>query len=110
MVQHVLYFIFSTYYSRKSCADTRTNYRCLRCSEAEGHRCSDKLTLRLVREKIKQIQAAVSADELAGQAGMSHSTVRRYLEYMVSIQEVEVDIIYGTVGRPERKYKWHRRA
>nr|WP_281889470.1 hypothetical protein [Paenibacillus sp. YYML68] len=41
---------------------------------------------------------------------MSHSTVRRYLEYMVSIQEVEVDIIYGTVGRPERKYKWHRRA
>lgn len=69
----------------------------------------DKLTLKLVRDKIKSIQEPVSADELAAQAGMSHSTVRRYLEYMVSINEVEVDISYGTVGRPERKYRWRRR-
>jgi response regulator of citrate/malate metabolism len=68
----------------------------------------DKLTLRLVRDKIKATRDPVSADELAEIAGMSHSTVRRYLEYMVSIHEVNVDIIYGTVGRPERKYRWFR--
>lgn len=70
----------------------------------------DKLTLKLVRDKIKATHDPVSADELAEIAGMSHSTVRRYLEYMVSVNEVDVDIIYGTVGRPERKYRWSRRA
>jgi response regulator of citrate/malate metabolism len=68
----------------------------------------DKLTLKLVRDKIKAQPAPLGADEFAEAAGMSHSTVRRYLEYLVSVHEVEVDIIYGTVGRPERKYKWVR--
>lgn len=81
--------------------------------QAEGHvlpKGIDKLTLKLVRDKIKSTPDPVSADELAELAGMSHSTVRRYLEYMVSVNEVEVDIIYGTVGRPERKYRWFRKG
>lgn len=66
----------------------------------------DKLTLRLLRDRMKAAQESVSTDELSAIAGMSHSTVRRYLEYMVAAGEVEVDILYGTVGRPERKYRW----
>ncbi|UHA75090.1 response regulator [Paenibacillus sp. 481] len=65
----------------------------------------DKLTLKRLRDHLNHTRDAVSADELAALAGMSHSTVRRYLEFMVSQQELEIDIIYGTVGRPERKYK-----
>ncbi|MFD0590191.1 response regulator [Paenibacillus sp. GCM10027627] len=66
----------------------------------------DKLTLKLVRDRVKLISEAIGVEELAELAGMSHSTVRRYLEYMVSIGEVKVDTSYGVVGRPERKYKW----
>jgi response regulator of citrate/malate metabolism len=66
----------------------------------------DKLTLKLVRDKMRMVAHSINADDLASLAGMSHSTVRRYLEYLVSIDEVEVETVYGTVGRPERKYKW----
>ncbi|MBH5316981.1 response regulator [Paenibacillus sp. GSMTC-2017] len=70
----------------------------------------DKLTLKLVREKIMSIQVAVGVEELSEIAGMSYSTVRRYLEYMVSIEEVIIDINYGVVGRPERKYRWSNKS
>lgn len=55
---------------------------------------------------MQTISGSVSADELASLVGMSHSTVRRYLEFMVSVNEVAVETYYGTVGRPERKYTW----
>jgi response regulator of citrate/malate metabolism len=66
----------------------------------------DKLTLKLIREKMQVTTQSVNADDLAALVGMSHSTVRRYLEFMVSIHEVTVETFYGTVGRPERKYRW----
>lgn len=66
----------------------------------------DKLTLKLIRERIRTMPEPVRVDEFAELSGMSYSTVRRYLEYMVSIEEVQIDISYGVVGRPERKYRW----
>jgi response regulator of citrate/malate metabolism len=65
----------------------------------------DKHTLKLVRSKIKDIEGGLSADELGQLVGISYSTMRRYLEYLVSLEEMEVEILYGSVGRPERKYK-----
>ncbi|MGO0062521.1 response regulator [Brevibacillus fluminis] len=65
----------------------------------------DRHTLKLVREKMRATTHSVNADELASLIGMSHSTVRRYLEFLASIDELEVETVYGTVGRPERKYK-----
>lgn len=46
----------------------------------------------------------LSADEVGRQTGMSRSTARRYLEYLVEAAWLSADLIYGTVGRPERKY------
>lgn len=66
----------------------------------------DKLTLKLIRDKMQETTQSMNADDLAALAGMSHSTVRRYLEFLVSINEVTVETFYGTVGRPERKYHW----
>ena len=65
----------------------------------------DKHTLKLVRNSLQEIKGSISADELGQIIGMSYSTVRRYLEYLVSCNEMEIEISYGTVGRPERKYK-----
>ncbi|MFJ5771840.1 response regulator [Psychrobacillus sp. NPDC093180] len=65
----------------------------------------DKHTLKLVRSKIMHINESLSADEFSRVVGISYSTMRRYLEYLVSLEEMEVEVLYGSVGRPERKYK-----
>lgn len=65
----------------------------------------DKHTLKLVRDNIQNIEKSLSADEFSQMVGISYSTMRRYLEYLVSLEEMEVEILYGSVGRPERKYK-----
>lgn len=66
----------------------------------------DKHTLKLVREKMKNVEKSMNADEYSQLFGISYSTTRRYLEYLVSTQEMEVQVIYGSIGRPERKYKF----
>lgn len=46
-----------------------------------------------------------TADEAGEQIGASRTTARRYLEYLISSGELEADLNYGTVGRPERCYR-----
>ncbi|WP_129709161.1 response regulator [Priestia megaterium] len=65
----------------------------------------DKHTLRLVRDKVREVQQSLNVDEFAQLVGISYSTMRRYLEYLVSCKEMQVEIVYGSVGRPERKYR-----
>jgi len=69
----------------------------------------DKFTLMRVRDKLRFENGSVSAEELAVQLGITDSTARKYLEYLSAIDEMEVDIQYGSVGRPERKYKWKKK-
>ncbi|OES46482.1 regulator [Domibacillus iocasae] len=65
----------------------------------------DKHTLKKVRTQMKKMTGNINAEETAKAIGASNSTVRRYLEYLVAREEAEVDIIYGTIGRPERRYR-----
>lgn len=46
----------------------------------------------------------LSADAVGREVGTSRSTSRRYLEYLVEVGWLSADLVYGTVGRPERKY------
>ena len=64
----------------------------------------DALTLNKVRDLFQYVPDSQGA-ELVGQSiGISRTTARRYLEYMVSTNELVVDVTYGGVGRPERHY------
>ncbi|WP_126428597.1 response regulator [Brevibacillus marinus] len=65
----------------------------------------DKHTLRFVREKLADETGSFNADEMAERVGTSHSTIRRYLEYLVANGELEVEMVYGSIGRPERRYR-----
>lgn len=59
-------------------------------------------------DKIKALfseSAALTADEAGEKIGASRTTARRYLEYLISTGELEADLNYGSVGRPERCYK-----
>lgn len=48
--------------------------------------------------------AGITAENVGKQVGVSRTTARRYLEYLVSVGIVRADLSYGTVGRPERIY------
>ncbi|WNS80561.1 response regulator [Domibacillus sp. DTU_2020_1001157_1_SI_ALB_TIR_016] len=65
----------------------------------------DKHTLKKVRTHLHEASSSINAEETARATGASNSTVRRYLEYLVAAEEAEVEIMYGTIGRPERRYR-----
>ncbi|MGY5450233.1 response regulator [Agarivorans sp. MS3-6] len=63
----------------------------------------DAVTLDKVRALFTEHSALTA--ELAGkQIGSSRTTARRYLEYLVSCNELNPEVAYGAVGRPERVY------
>lgn len=64
----------------------------------------DELTLDKVLEVISQQSQALSAEQIGNDIGASRTTARRYLEYLVGINKIKVQIHYGSVGRPERLY------
>ncbi|WP_202077344.1 response regulator [Caldalkalibacillus salinus] len=62
----------------------------------------DPMTL----EKVKSVvhHRGVTAVEVGKKIGASRTTARRYLEYLVRVKKVKAELIYGDVGRPERRY------
>ena len=64
----------------------------------------DALTLHKVRELFRSLPDSQSAEVVGQKIGVSRTTARRYLEYLVSTNELVVDVSYGGVGRPERHY------
>lgn len=64
----------------------------------------DILTLNKVREFLASTEQSIAASDVGDRLGVSRTTARRYLEYLVSTRELQVDLSYGGVGRPERYY------
>ena len=63
-------------------------------------------TLRLVEQLLRDPGTDLSASEAADRLGTSRVSARRYLEYLSDDGRVEVQLRYGGVGRPERRYVW----
>jgi two-component system CitB family response regulator len=69
----------------------------------------DALTLEKVMQAIEQADTSgLSAEEVGKLVGTSRTTARRYLEYLAEVGKVRADLVYGSVGRPERKYRFVR--
>jgi two-component system CitB family response regulator/two-component system response regulator DcuR len=65
----------------------------------------DALTLTKVRQVFdERQQSSLNAEEVGKTVGISRSTARRYLEFLASEGFLQADLIYGVVGRPERRY------
>jgi len=63
------------------------------------------LTLERVEEEVKKLESdGVNAEVMGLQVGISRTTARRYLEFLVSKGAVKPSLVYGSVGRPERLY------
>ncbi|MDM5063254.1 response regulator [Aeromonas salmonicida] len=63
----------------------------------------DALTLQRVLAALTGVGA--SAEEIGNRVGVSRTTARRYLEFLVGQQLASPELEYGTVGRPERRYR-----
>lgn len=70
-----------------------------------GLRGIDENTLSRVLQIFGDVQAVHTADSLARLLGSSKTTARRYLEQCVKNNQLEAEISYGKVGRPERIYR-----
>jgi two-component system, CitB family, response regulator len=67
----------------------------------------DALTLRRVSEALAAAEEPLAAEAFGTRTGLSRTTARRYLEYLVETGRARVEHIYGDVGRPERLYRRH---
>jgi len=65
----------------------------------------DALTLKKVRQVFDAPEVKdLNAEEVGKDVGISRSTARRYLEFLATEGFLKADLIYGVVGRPERRY------
>lgn len=64
----------------------------------------DGVTLEKIRALFVENEN-LTADEAGEKIGASRTTARRYLEHLISSGELEADLNYGSVGRPERTYR-----
>ncbi|KIL35947.1 chemotaxis protein CheY [Cohnella kolymensis] len=82
----------------------------LRLNEGDKSRSSypkgiDQLTLDKVTAYTNRAETSFTAEQVGADLGISRSTSRRYLEFLVSSGKVAADLAYGSVGRPERVYR-----
>ncbi|MBH0017755.1 HTH domain-containing protein [Pseudoalteromonas sp. NGC95] len=54
---------------------------------------------------IKHATTEFTAQQIGDLVGVSRSTARRYLEYLLESGKLTADQSYGSIGRPERCYK-----
>jgi two-component system, CitB family, response regulator len=64
----------------------------------------DPITMEKVLFHIKQQANGITAEKLGAASGLSRSTARRYLEFLVAERKATAELTYGTIGRPERRY------
>lgn len=64
----------------------------------------DPSTMTSIKEKLTACSTGMTAEEMGAACGMSRSTARRYLEHLVAEQLASAELLYGTIGRPERRY------
>jgi len=65
----------------------------------------DPITLEKIIKIVELIdEEGINAEQAGEKIGVSRTTSRRYLEYLVSNGVITADLFYGTLGRPERKY------
>ncbi|KEP28296.1 response regulator [Bacillus zhangzhouensis] len=65
-----------------------------------------KSTLKLIWTSIQSFdQQAFTTEDLANHTEISQVSIRKYLKFLEDIEVVDVEMAYGTIGRPVFQYK-----
>ncbi len=62
-------------------------------------------TLELILNYMRQCSSPVTANDISRETGLAYQTVFRYLQHMTQQRLVDVESIYGKVGRPKQMYR-----
>lgn len=62
------------------------------------------VTLQLIIRHLEQAKEPENIDSISKDTGLAYQTVHRYLSYLDQEGVVEVDLVYGKVGRPIKRY------
>jgi response regulator of citrate/malate metabolism len=65
-----------------------------------------RTTAQLVAETLRAAGTDLSAAEVAERAGLARVSARRYLDFLTTVGKAEVQMKYGTAGRPQHRYIW----
>ncbi|WP_106769072.1 response regulator [Paenibacillus faecalis] len=65
-------------------------------------------TLNQIFNYLQNMDEAKSAETIGTEVGLARVTVRRYLSYLETIGKVEMELTYGTIGRPIQLYRLKR--
>lgn len=65
----------------------------------------DGITLDSIRTVLSDCKTGLNAETVGNEIVAGRTAARRYLEFLVGTSELTAEVEYGTVGRPERKYK-----
>lgn len=64
----------------------------------------DSITKNKIIDFVMSYEGGITAEKLGTELGISRTTARRYLEHLMEEKIIHVEHIYGSVGRPERRY------
>lgn len=62
-------------------------------------------TLELILNYLSQCDSSVTANDISKNTGLAYQTVFRYLQHMTQQKLVDVESVYGKVGRPKQMYR-----
>ncbi|MFD2368996.1 response regulator [Brevibacillus sp. GCM10020057] len=62
------------------------------------------VTLDQIVRQLDREHQSLSAEEVAERVGIARVTARRYLDYLVKVGGVRLDVSYGGIGRPTNRY------
>ncbi len=65
----------------------------------------DPLTLEQIRSALTASEQPLSAEEVGSRVGLSRVSAWRYLEYLSESGSLQAEMVYGSVGRPTKRYK-----
>lgn len=86
--------------------DSLKKIRATRLVERTGQESGiDDRTLERIVQTLSILNSACTAEEIAREAGVSRSTARTYLDYMVEKGLAQEWLSYGSVGRPRRMFQ-----
>lgn len=90
----------------QSSVDALYNLQSKQFSNEPSAKGIETITLEFVQALfIEQPEVAHAVEDVVSHAGISKTTARRYLEYCVATQFVQVEMLYGNIGHPRRLYR-----
>jgi response regulator of citrate/malate metabolism len=81
------------------------NLRVSRTQPQQLHKGIDDKTLSWIKKYLSDAEEFQTVDEIAVRAGVSKTTVRNYINYLLDEEIVEELLQYGTIGRPQKLYR-----